>query len=214
MKKLAFILFVFMMVGCKKEEDPYTPVNITLSLKKATTNLYKITTRTIIDDTTSINDDRDETTIDTMTIAYSTDTLIGSEIYFTKTEIYKGNTNIYLLKETDSNYWVVAKWEVIEQAFISVEPYVDIIKKLKINSTWSKFIYNRVTDFKVTGLTTVIASNKLFSCAKVVPLNLPPQLNYTDAYYYGSEGLVKVTYHSKNKLDFGSIEQIETIELF
>lgn len=214
MKKIAFIILVFVLVGCKKEEDNYTPVDINLSFKKATISNYKVTTRIIIDDTTSFNNDRDETTFDTMTIAYSKDTIIGSEIYLTRTEIYQGFTNTYLLKETDSNYWVVAKWEVKEQAFISVDPYIDIIKKLKINSTWSKLFYNKLTDFKVTGLTTIIASNRLFSCAKVVPMNLPPLLNSTYTYYYASEGLIKATFSSKNKLNYGSMEQIETLELF
>ncbi len=200
--------------ACKKDNENVNPIEeINVSYTKGSSRYYKVTTRIIIDDTTSINNDRDETTLDTMIISCSMDTIIGSETYFKRTEVYKGYTNIFFIKETDSNYVVVAMWDEQEQSFNPVDPYVDINKKLSMQTTWEKPFFTILTEFKVSALSSLLISNKIYISAKVEPRVTHPNIIGKYVYYYDKNGLVKAIYQGKSNISFGTIEQFETLEL-
>jgi hypothetical protein len=213
-KYYIFLLMTIGLVACKKDSSDYEPLKeINVSYLKGSTSKYKITTSVVIDYYNTPLVDRDETTLDTMSISISEDFKEGQGVYFTKTEKYRNSTSIFLMKETDSTYKVIAKWDEETQEYVSVDPYVDINKKLRINSNWIKPFFSTPTEFKVSNFTTANASNRLYVCAKVEPKLSNPNFDGKYTYFYDARGLVRAQFYGKSNIRGGIMEQTESIEL-
>jgi hypothetical protein len=213
-KYCIFLLMVLGFNACKKDSSDVGPVEeIRVAYQKGSTSYYKTTTRVLIDYYNTPELDRDETTFDTLSISISEDFKMGLETYFTKTEKNRNYTTILLLTETDSTYNVVARWDDQEQEYVSVKPFVDINKKLQLNSSWTKPFFGRDVLFSVSNFTAANASNKLYICAKVEPNSNNSSSNGKYTYFYDARGLVSSHFQGRFETSYGYLEQTDSIEL-